>query len=145
MNPLSVKEISSLLSTRWSSPIKKPNNIQDQPPHHQWDATSQAVLVILWGLLIYPQLDPDLQSNQRSHITVDELIRLFGDYVGQQESCMNFLLMFKQHDYIRLEGKKTLRIIPGTGLLASIDAAKMYRYFRNSVLSRRMFHYQQGL
>lgn len=139
-----MKEISSLLSTRWSSSIQKNHQQQNQPPHQQWDASSRAVLVILWGLLIYPQLDPDLKNNQRSHITVDELIRLFGDYVGQPEQCMNILLLLKRHDYIRLEGRKTFRIIPGTGLLAAVDAAKMYRYFRQSVLSRKMFHYQQG-
>lgn len=142
MNPLSVKEISSVLTTRWPSSIKKAS--ENQPPHQQWDASIQAVLVILWGLLIYPQLDPDLQGNKRSHITVDELMHLFGDYVGEAEQCMDTLLLFKRHDYIRLEGEKTFRIIPGTGLLASVDAAKMYRYFRQSVLSRKMFHYQQG-
>jgi hypothetical protein len=30
-------------------------------------------------------------------------------------------------------------IIPGTGLFASVDAAKMYRYFRSSVLARKFF------
>lgn len=133
---LSVNEISSLLRSRLACPQ------ETSPPHRDWDSATRAALVILWGMLVYPQLDPDLRKKKGSYfIHVDQLVYLFEEYLGDRRECMKILSLLKQHDYIRLQAGE--RIIPGTGLLAAVDAAKMYKCFRSSVLSRKIFQLKQ--
>ena len=134
MSQISVGEIGSLLTSRLSS---SRFNLQEDPPHRQWDPISKAMLVILWGLLVYPQLDPDLKTEQRPDwIDMDQFIHRFGEYFGERQEGLKVLELFRQHDYIRV---KEDRIRVGTGLLAAVDAAKMYQYFRSSVLARQIF------
>jgi hypothetical protein len=135
---MSVGEISSLLPSRFSSPRFNP---KEEPPHRQWNAVAKTMLVILWGLLVYPQLDPDLKTRERSiWIHMDQLIHQFGEYLGEKQDCSKILDLLRQHDYIRIEEEE--RIVLGTGLLVAVDAAKMYRYFRSSVLARQIFQYR---
>jgi hypothetical protein len=135
---MSVKEIGSLLTSRFSSSRFHP---EEEPPHRQWDPTAKAMLVILWGLLVYPQLDPDLKTTQRSiWIHMDQLIHRFGEYLGDRQDCFRMLDLFRQYDYIRIQEGE--RIVLGTGLLAAVDGAKMYRHFRSSVLSRQIFQHR---
>ncbi|MBA4492924.1 hypothetical protein ACFO25_08455 [Paenactinomyces guangxiensis] len=143
MSPLSVKEISSLLTSRWPSPKIRSSGKENEPPHRNWNSSLRAALVILWGLLVYPQLDPDMRNGKGiCSITIDQLVHLFKEYLGDKPECMETLFLLKQHDYIRIQANQ--RIIPGTCLLAAVDAAKMYRCFRTSVLSRKIAqHYQE--
>jgi hypothetical protein len=143
LSQLSVKEISSLLTSRWPFPQIRLADQENHPPHRNWNASTRAALVILWGLLVYPQLDPDLrQKDGIPSVTVDQLVHLFREYLGEKQECMDILFLLKQHDYIRLQENR--RIVPGTGLLAAVDAAKMYKCFRSSLLSRIMFQYHQA-
>jgi hypothetical protein len=135
---MSVREIGSLLTSRFSSPRFNP---KEEPPHRQWNTVAKAMLVILWGILVYPQLDPDLKTTQRPiWIHMDQLIHQFGEYLGEKQDCLHILDLLRQHDYIRIEEEE--RIVLGTGLLVAVDAAKMYRYFRSSVLARQIFQCQ---
>jgi hypothetical protein len=70
---------------------------------------------------------------------VDRLVHLFQDYFGDREECLAILERLRKHDYIRMAGKD--QVVPGTGLLASVDAAKMYKFFRTSVLARQIFRF----
>lgn len=138
MKPLCVNEISSILSTRTSFPKKSP---VESAPHKHWDACTRAAIVILWGLLVYPQLDPDLQQKNHKHtITISELQRLFLEYLGSEEQCMQILHLLKQHDYIRIAEDQNISC--GTELFKAVDAFKMYQLFRGSILSR--FFYQRN-
>ncbi|SEM71716.1 hypothetical protein [Lihuaxuella thermophila] len=144
MSSLSVKEISSLLTSRWLFPKLRLADQENHPPHRNWDASTRAALVILWGLLVYPQLDPDLrQKGGIPSVTIDRLVHLFSEYLGEKQQCVEILFLLKQHDYIRFQANQ--RIVPGTGLLAAVDAAKMYKYFRSSLLSRKMFQYYKAI
>ncbi|TCP60200.1 hypothetical protein [Baia soyae] len=139
MNSLTIKEISSFLSTRINFPKKSP---KDSPPHKKWDASARASIVILWGLLVYPQLDKDLQQRrQKPTITIAELQRLFFEYLGSKEQCMQVLLLLKNHDYIRMNEEQA--ISAGTELYKAVDALKMYRLFRDSILSRSFYKQNQ--
>lgn len=131
---LSVSKISKLLSTRhiFSTP-KIDERIQ---PHPKWDIESKAAIVILWGLLIYPQLDPDLKKKSKAVISSAEFLRFFMEYLEDKRKCYEILELLNRFDYIRL---KNNQIVPGTGLYISVDAAKMYPLFRSSVLARKLF------
>jgi hypothetical protein len=111
---LRVKEISSLLTTRYPQLSGKGQEADgsDVPLHRDWDITSKAALVILWGLLIYHE------------------------HLGSEKQWRNMLERFVQHDYIRIQAPD--RVTPGTRLFASVDAAKMYDLFRTSVLVRQL-------
>jgi hypothetical protein len=142
MSRMTVREISSLLSSRHAFPKTNPVNREDDPPHRNWDFSTRAVLVILWGLLVYPQIDPDLKAYRQSgSIRIDRLVHLFREYVGDRDECERILSLLQKHDYIRFSGGE--RIIPGTNLLVAVDAAKMYKYFRASVLSRHIFQWMK--
>lgn len=131
---MSVKEISSLLVSRSTLHPSRTDDI----PHHHWDLDTRAALVILWGLLVYPILDPDLRKNKEmGWIDVHQLTHLFKEYLGDQKECVEILFLFKHFDYIRLQSDG--RITAGTELLSAVDAAKMYRLFRASVLARKLF------
>lgn len=134
MNSLSVVEISSLLMSRCMM-SENQLNIQT-PPHRDWDSLSRAILVILWGLLIYPLLDPDLKQKKRE-ISVDSFARLFKEYLGDKEECMKKIMLLNEYDYIRLEEQNLIK--PGTRLFTAMDAAKMYSVFRGSILSRKIY------
>lgn len=139
MKSLSVSEISSILTTRTSFPKKSP---VETAPHKHWDACTRAAIVILWGLLVYPQLDPDLQQKKHKHtIQVSELRRLFLEYLGSEEQCMQILHLLKHHDYIRIGEDQS--IASGTELFKAVDALKMYQLFRGSFLSRSFYQQNQ--
>lgn len=127
-------KISELLSTRHI--FSKPKIDEKIQPHPKWDTKTKAAIVILWGLLIYPQLDPDLKEHATSRITYDRFQSFFMEYLEEEEECHKVLQLLNQHDYIRLEDQQ---ISPGTGLYISVDAAKMYSLFRSSVLARKLF------
>lgn len=136
MSLMSIQEISSLLFSRYKVK-EKPVSDQD-PPHRHWNETERAALVILWGLLIYPKLDPDLKDGHLSDaVHIDRFVNMFQDYLGCADQCHEVLEKLKKHDYIRIRDE--IWVVPGTGLFAAVDAAKMYRYFRSSVLSRKIF------
>ncbi|SFX45549.1 hypothetical protein SAMN04487866_10871 [Thermoactinomyces sp. DSM 45891] len=140
MNSLTIKEISSFLSTRKHFPKKSPT---ESPPHKNWDSSARAAIVILWGLLVYPQLDKDLQQRrQKKIVTIAELQRLFFEYLGSKEQCMQILLLLKNHDYIRMDEEQT-SISAGTELYKAVDALKMYRLFRDSIISRSFYQQNQ--
>jgi hypothetical protein len=122
--------------------VPKAAQAREEPPHRAWGLRDRAAIVILWGLLVYPQLDPDLKREKRTYwVNIEQLTCLFRDYVGDREQCLKILKRLQKHDYIRI--KRNEEIIPGTGLFASVDAAKMYRYFRASVLARKMFQLEK--
>jgi hypothetical protein len=133
--------MSSLLISRYAFP--KATQAKEEPPHRSWGIRDRAAIVILWGLLVYPQLDPDLKRQNRTYwVNVEQLAHLFQDYLGDRKQCLKILHRLKEHDYIRMKGDE--EIIPGTGLFASVDAAKMYRYFRSSVLARKFFQLEDA-
>ncbi|MFC7441332.1 hypothetical protein [Laceyella putida] len=137
MKPLSVNEMSAYLTSR-----TVPNEQARMYPHRSWEPTKRAALVILWGLLIYPQLDPDLRQRKRTYsIHVNQLVNLFGDALGENETWITTLHLLQRYDYIRMNGKE---IVPGTGLFVAVDASKMYKVFRSSVLSRDIFRRRFG-
>lgn len=123
---LSVNELGAVLSHR-----------QVEPPHQTWDLKSRAMIVILWGLFIYPTLDSELKSVRRKKISLDNLLKLFDGYFESQEECLERLFVLKQHDYIRFTQSE--EIVPGTQLFASVNAAKMYNWFRNAAGARQLF------
>ncbi|MBD1370975.1 hypothetical protein IC620_01180 [Hazenella sp. IB182357] len=132
MEQLSVKEISSLLNTRRSIPQKNP-----KIPHKDWGIAMHAAIVILWGLLIYPDLDPSIKSEKKHRtVSVEQLLFLFRDYFGDKQECMEMLNLLKNHDYIRMKNEDEIE--SGTGLYVAVDAAKMYTYLRSSVLVRQL-------
>lgn len=130
MKTLSVVEISSILMSRSTA------RSCEQIPHRHWDAAKQASIVILWGLLIYPLLDPDLKQ-RKSEISVDLLCHLFKEYLGEKKECTETMILLKHYDYIRLTDDQRIR--PGTRLFVAVDAAKMYALFRSSVIARKMY------
>lgn len=133
MKQLSVKEISSILSTRTLFPKKHPGK---QPPHQNWEPQNKAAIVILWGLLVYPQLDPDLAKERNHSVTVSDLVHLFTEYLGSKQNCMEILSLLKHYDYIRFLDEETM--IAGTELFTAVDALKMYQLFRTSMLTRKI-------
>lgn len=134
---LTAKEISSFLSTRQL--YSNPNMDSKNQPHHQWDSTTRAAIVILWGLLIYPRIDPDL-SKTRHSVNIQDFMNVFCEYVREQEKCGKILQLLRRYDFIRLSDEQ---ISPGTKLFTSVDAAKMYCWFRSSILARNMFQQQE--
>lgn len=137
MKSLSVNEMSACLSSR-----TVPAEQERLYPHQTWQPAKRAALVILWGLLIYPQLDPDLRQRKRTYsIHVKQLITLFGDTLGGKETWISTLHLLERYDYIRMNGDE---IIPGTGLFVAVDASKMYKAFRSSILSRDIFQRRYG-
>ncbi len=137
MNLMSVQEMSSLLYSRIPTKKEKPVHRDQEPPHRHWNEKERAALVILWGLLIYPKLDPDLRKEKSSDaIYIDQLVHMFQDVLGNRNQCHKILAKLQEHDYIRLRDET--RVIPGTGLFTAVDAAKMYKYFRSSVLARKI-------
>jgi len=132
-----VNEISSLLTTRYPLPGNRhKENSSDVPVHRDWDITSKAALVILWGLLIYPRLDPKMRLQPSPVISVNQLRASFREHLGSEQQWKRMLERFVQHDYIRIQAPD--RVTPGTRLFASVDAAKMYDLFRTSVLVRQL-------
>ncbi|RAL25696.1 hypothetical protein [Thermoflavimicrobium daqui] len=137
MSHISANEISLLLASRGNSLSPE----TDPKPHRLWDLDTRAALVILWGLLVYPLLDPDLKKNkQLGWIEINQLTYLFKEYLGDAKEFKDVLYLFKHYDYIRFRADG--KIIAGTGLLSAIDAAKMYKLFRTSVLSRKLIQKQ---
>lgn len=135
MSQSSAKEISSLLVSRSVGPEANP--FSRPVIHKDWDEVSRASLVILWGLLIYPRLDPD-QKKQAGEpgMGLDQVYRLFSEHLGTALQWKNVLNRLKAYDYIRLsEGNQ---ILAGTRLWTAVDAGEMYRIFRSSVLVRQM-------
>lgn len=131
---LSVSKISELLSTRH---IFSTSQIDEHiQPHPKWDTESKAAIVMLWGLLVYPQLDPDLREKTSPIIPSTKFQQLFMEYLADEKKCSEILNLLYQYDYIRFGNKQ---IMPGTGLYISVDAAKMYPLFRSSVLARKLF------
>lgn len=105
-------------------------------PHPKWRDETKAAIVILWGLLIYPRLDPDLRKRASSKIQLSRFKQLFMGYLNDERQWLATLDLLKKHDYIRVEGQM---MMPGTGLYISVDAAKMYSLFRSSVIARKLF------
>jgi hypothetical protein len=114
----------------------------ENPPHKQWSEQAQAAIVILWGLLIYPQLDKDIkkQWNLVDYITLSRFHDLFDAYSCDQ-STESLLELLVEHDYIRIDEQNRIR--SGTHLFSAVHALRMYRFFRSSVLSRQLFQAMQ--
>lgn len=128
------KEFSSLLTSRSVGPER---NSRSRPAvHKDWDEISRASLVILWGLLIYPRLDPDLDTGT-SGVNLDQVHRLFNEHLGTTHQWKQVLKRLETYDYIRFAENKNL-ILAGTRLWTAVDAGQMYRTFRSSVLVRKM-------
>jgi hypothetical protein len=125
---LSLKQIGSSLTSRIN-----------EPPHIQWSEQAQAAIVILWGLLIYPQLDRDINQkwNATGYIHLHKFIDLFQVY-AEGESIEKILSLLEKNDYIRIDKGNCIKA--GTHLLSAVHALRMYRFFRSSVLSRQLFH-----
>lgn len=135
MGNLTVQEISSLLSTRVVI-SEKESRVGRDDEHRNWDPKLQASVVILWGLLIYPQLDPSVKKLQKgSSITLEHVYRTFKQHLGTEKTWKEILLHLRKYDYIRF--KERNRIVAGTRLWTAIDAAKMYTLLRTSVLVRQ--------
>lgn len=134
MGNLSVGEISSLLP---EIPKRKIAEKEDPPVHKNWDPVTRAALVILWGLLVYPRLDPDMKKRNKEPIVDRNVVyELFHEHIGSKEVWEEILTKLKQYDYVRFrEGEK---LTAGTKLLTAVDAAKMYKVYRTSVLVRRL-------
>jgi hypothetical protein len=134
LSQATVKEISSLLISRTASSDFE----REYVPHQHWDSDTQAALVILWGLLVYPLLDPDLRKNkQPCWTTLEQLTKLFPGSLGKDKQWMDILFLLKHYDYIRIRSDGVIQA--GTELLSSVNAAKMYKLFRSSVLARKLF------
>jgi hypothetical protein len=110
----------------------------DEPLHKQWSVEAQAAIVILWGLLIYPQLDIDLKKQWKSkgYIEKTHFENLFEAY-SEDYSMKQLLQLLEKNDYIRIDDKQRIR--SGTQLFSAVHALRMYRFFRSSVLSRQLF------
>jgi hypothetical protein len=124
---LSVNQIRSKLTSR-----------MEDPPHKQWSEQAQAAIVILWGLLIYPQLDKDLkkQWNAKEYIELPRFHDLFQVYT-QNQTTEKLLELLLEHDYVRIDEKNNIRT--GTQLFSAVHALGMYRFFRSSVVARQLF------
>lgn len=134
---LTVQEISSWLVSRLRHSGDKGANKKEERPHQHWDDSARASLVILWGLLIYPKLDPDLKPHEPA-VDLLEAHRLFQDHLGTVDQWKACLSTLQRLDYIRFrpDGK----IIAGTRLWTAVDASRMYPLFRRSVLYRKCYH-----
>lgn len=124
---LSLNQIRSTLTSRI-----------DEPLHKKWPEEAQAAIVILWGLLIYPQLDIDLrkQWNAKEYIEKAHFENLFEAY-SEDYSTKQLLSLLEKNDYIRIDEEQRIR--SGTQLFSAVHALRMYRFFRSSVLSRQLF------
>jgi hypothetical protein len=133
MGNLSVGEIGSLLPETARGDLDK----KSDPVHKSWDAVTRAALVILWGLLVYPRLDP-VMSKRIKESVVDRTVvyDLFYEHIGSKEVWEEILNKLKRYDYVRFRDGDTLTA--GTRLLTAVDAAKMYKVYRTSVLVRRL-------
>ncbi|SFS66848.1 hypothetical protein [Marininema halotolerans] len=130
-------DISTLLTSRSPSPARKYSYPWESegPIHRDWDAVSKASLVILWGLLVYPRLDPDMKKNDEPHVRIDEVRDMFSDHLGADEEWNSVMKQLTKNDYIRCsEGI----VSAGTRLWTAVDASRMYHLFRTSVLVRKM-------
>ncbi|MCH5583610.1 hypothetical protein MK805_01315 [Shimazuella sp. AN120528] len=114
----------------------------EDPPHKQWSEQAQAAIVILWGLLIYPQLDKDIkkQWNAKDYIELSKFHDLFQAYSGDQ-TTETLLELLTEYDYVRLDEKNHIR--SGTQLFSAVHALGMYRFFRSSVIARQLFQTMQ--
>ncbi len=95
-------------------------------------------LVILWGLLIYPLLDPTMkqQSPKRLSISLGEVYHAFKPHLGTKKKWEESVSYLRRYDYIRMCDKD--RITAGTRLWTAVEGTKMYTLFRTSVLARQM-------
>lgn len=125
--------MSSILSTRYI--FSAPQASKQEQPHQDWDTVTRAAIVILWGLLIYPQLDPQLRKTTSVGVDVSRVRDLMKQYLGEKQGSIEILQQLKRHDYIRFYHQK---VIPGTAIFIAVDASKMYRYFRSSVIARQL-------
>lgn len=109
----------------------------DDAPHKQWSSQVQAAIVILWGLLIYPQLDRDLGRKWKAIgvISIAKFQELVASYTD--ETSDELLELFVQHDYVRIKDNE--QIYPGTKLFSAVHAHRLYRFFRSSVVARQLF------
>ena len=139
MSQSSAKEFSSLLISRSAGP--GPNPLSRSAIHKDWDEISRATLVILWGLLVYPRLDPSMEHS--GTVKLDEVYRLFNEHLGNVSQWKQVLYRLETYDYIRFAENKSL-ILAGTRLWTAVDAGQMYRIIRSSVLVRelRRSHFQ---
>ena len=137
MSQSSAKEFSSLLTSRSVSP--EPNSLSRPTAHQDWDEISRASLVILWGLLIYPRLDPDLENQETSGVSLDQVYHLFNEHLGTTHQWKQVLKRLETYDYIRFAENQNF-VRAGTRLWTAVDASQMYRTFRSSVLVRKMRH-----
>lgn len=135
MGNLSVGEIGSLLpeiAKRRGYPDR-----EDPPLHKNWDSVTRAALVILWGLLVYPRLDPDMRKRKKEPVVDRNVVYdLFYEHIGSEEVWEEILNKLRQYDYIRF--REDDKLTAGTRLLTTVDAAKMYKVYRTSVLVRRL-------
>ncbi|SDW68163.1 hypothetical protein SAMN05444487_105120 [Marininema mesophilum] len=130
-------DISSLLTSRQTSLERSYANPWELegPVHRDWDVVSRASLVILWGLLVYPRLDPDMKKNGEPQVHLAHVRSMFAEHLGADEEWNRILNKLTRNDYIRCsEGC----VYAGARLWTALDASRMYHLFRTSVLVRKM-------
>ncbi|MDR6225259.1 hypothetical protein [Desmospora profundinema] len=134
MAHLSVQEISLWLTSRFGRSVGGQKEKDEERPHQDWDDLSRASLVILWGLLVYPRLDPDWRERDSS-VDLNEVYRLFREHLGSNDQWETLIRTLQRHDYIRFRPDD--RVVAGTRLWTAVDASRMYPLFRRSVLYRK--------
>ncbi len=122
---MSLKKFGEVLTSRF-----------DEPIHEQWSNQAQAAIVILWGLLVYPQLDQEITYKDAKVGKFIDLFQGYTDEIDPNESVEEILELLVQTDYIRLDHRGYLQA--GTQLFSAVHAASMYRFFRSSVVARKM-------
>lgn len=137
MAHLSVQEISSWLTSRFGRRDKgQQQKEQASRPHQSWDDQSRASVVILWGLLVYPRLDPDWDEDEPS-VSLQEVYRLFTEHLGSTDQWEAIVDRLERYDYLRR--RLNDRVVAGTRLWTAVDASRMYPLFRRSVLYRKQY------
>jgi hypothetical protein len=111
----------------------------DDAPHKQWSEQVQSAIVLLWGLLIYPQLDHELGRKLKTVgvISIPTFQTNVAAYTDEWSSD-ELLELFVQHDYIRLTDDQK-HMYAGTKLFSAVHAHRLYRFFRSSVIASQLF------
>lgn len=130
-NPL-IEEMGTLLTPRKAYSGSEEGRL----PQGQWDTEVKAAIVILWGMLIYPQLDPELKANRRRWIEMDPFEQMYKDFLDEPSAYESILEILVEQDYIRMGINHYMTA--GTRLYAAVDAMKMYQCYRSSVLVKRV-------
>jgi hypothetical protein len=135
MADLSVQSLSTYLSARNTVTPKK-NPIPN-------DQSIRAAIVILWGRLVYPQLDPEMKETKgKQSVSISEIYRLFHEHLGSKKEWNHILTVLHRLDYIRMQGEDT--VTAGTRLWTAVDGSKLFAVFRSSVLARKLYQFEKN-